>query len=46
MGAYAKTVSGENTVYSYMQSGTKLEGEKYCFISYNELANGKENEAE
>ena len=46
MGAYAKTTSGENTVYSYMQSGTPIAGEKYCFISYNELANIKKEDTE
>ena len=37
MGAYVEVTDGEATEYSYMQSGTLNENEKYCFISYNDI---------
>lgn len=37
MGAYVAIIDGENTEYSYMQHSAPNEGEKYCFISYNEV---------
>ncbi len=37
MGAYVAVTEGETTEYSYMQSGTPEEGEKYCFVSYNDI---------
>lgn len=39
IGAYVKATNEEKTEYSYMQSGTPNEGEKYSFISYNEIIN-------
>lgn len=39
MGAYVKVANEDETEYSYMQSGIPDEGEKYSFISYNEIAN-------
>ena len=37
MGAYVAVTYGETTEYSYMQVGTPGEGEKYCFVSYNDI---------
>ena len=37
LGAYVAVTDGETTEYSYLQSGTPNEGEKYCFTSYNEI---------
>ena len=39
MGAYVKVTNEDISEYSYMQSGTPNEGEKYSFISYNEIIN-------
>ncbi len=40
LGAYAMTIDKNgNAEYSYMQYGKPNENEKYCFISYNDLAN-------
>ena len=38
MGAYVAVTHGDATEYSYMQVGTPGEGEKYCFVSYNDIA--------
>jgi len=38
LGAYVAVTDGEATEYSYLQSGTPNEGEKYCFVSYNDVA--------
>jgi hypothetical protein len=40
MGAYVSVNEGEAAEYSYMQPGTPNENEKYCFVSYNEVAQG------
>ena len=37
MGAYVAVTDGETTEYSYLQSGTPKENEKYCFVSYNDI---------
>ena len=37
LGAYVAVMDGEATEYSYMQSGTPAENEKYCFASYNDI---------
>ena len=37
MGAYVAVTDGEGTEYSYLQSGTPNEGEKYYFASYNDI---------
>ena len=37
MGAYVSVTDGETTEYSYLQSGTPNENEKYCFVSYNDI---------
>ena len=37
MGAYVMLTKGEVTEYSYMQIGTKAEGEKYVFASFNDM---------
>ena len=37
MGAYVEISDGEATEYSLMQSGSPNEGEKYCFVSYNDV---------
>ena len=37
MGAYVAVTEGEATKYSYMQYAAPNEGEKYNFISYNEI---------
>ena len=36
-GAYVAVNNGESTAYSYLQSGTPSEGEKYYFASYNDV---------
>ena len=46
MGAYAKVTDGESTEYSYMQSGTPIQGEKYCFVSFDEIVNAPSNDSE
>ena len=38
MGAYVAETDGETTKYSYLQAGTPAENEKYCFVSYNDIA--------
>ena len=38
MGAYVAVTDGKTTEYSYLQSGTPNENEKYCFVSYNDIA--------
>ena len=42
LGAYVEVSNGATTEYSYMQSGTPNEGEKYCFVSYNDVV-GKQS---
>jgi len=37
IGAYVAVTDGETTEYSYLQSGTPNENEKYCFVSYNDI---------
>ncbi len=37
MGAYVAVKNGEATEYSYIQSGVPKNGEKYCFLSYNDI---------
>ena len=37
IGAYVKTTDGDKVEYSYLQSGTPEENEKYCFVSYNDI---------
>ena len=39
IGAYAEVTKDEATEYSYMQLGTPVENENYCFISYNGIVN-------
>ena len=41
LGAYVSVTYEETTEYSYMQSGTPDENEKYCFASYNDIVNKK-----
>ena len=43
MGAYVSVTDGETTEYSYLQAGTPAENEKYCFISYNDIASSSSN---
>ncbi len=38
LGAYVEVSDGETAEYSYMQVGTPNENEKYCFVSFNDLA--------
>ena len=38
LGAYVVTTLGDETEYSYLQAGTPNANEKYCFISYSEIA--------
>ena len=38
MGAYVITTDDESTEYSYLQGDTPNEGEKYFFVSYNDVA--------
>lgn len=37
LGAYVIATKGEEIEISYIQKGTPSEGNKYCFISYNQL---------
>lgn len=37
LGAYVAVSDWENTEYFYMQSGSPAQGEKYCFVSYNDV---------
>ena len=37
MGAYVCVTEGDNTEYSYIQSGTPEESEKYAFVTYNSV---------
>lgn len=37
IGAFFGVNNGETTEYSYVQAGTKAEGEKYAFVSYNDV---------
>ena len=46
LGAYVAVTEGETTEYSYMQSGTPNEGEKYCFVSYNDIVGESSTEEE
>ncbi len=41
MGTYVITTCGEDIEYSYIQSGTPIENEKYVFTSYNEVVNAE-----
>lgn len=45
IGAYVALTDGEATEYSYMQADKPNEGEKYCFVSYIDVA-GKPSTAE
>ena len=38
MGVYVITTDDEGSEYSYLQAGTPNEGEKYFFVSYNDVA--------
>lgn len=38
MGVYVAVTDDEATKYSYLQSGTPNENEKYSFVSYNDIA--------
>ncbi|MBQ3589944.1 MAG: hypothetical protein II980_05790 [Clostridia bacterium] len=44
MGAYVAITNGSTTEYSYLQSGTIIENEKYCFTSYNDIIKLASNE--
>ena len=46
MGAYVAVTDGETTEYSYLQSGTPNEKEKYCFVSYNDIVNAPSTDEE
>ena len=37
LGAYVASIDGDTMEYSYLQPGTPNEGEKYCFVSYNDI---------
>ncbi|MBO5312833.1 MAG: hypothetical protein J6B29_02595 [Clostridia bacterium] len=37
IGAYVAVSDKDSTEYSYLQSGTPDENEKYCFVSYNDI---------
>ena len=37
LGAYVAVTDGDVTEYSYLQAGTPNEGERYCFVSYNDI---------
>ncbi|MBQ4509948.1 MAG: hypothetical protein II984_04425, partial [Clostridia bacterium] len=38
MGVYVITTDDEGSEYSYLQGGEPNEGEKYFFVSYNDVA--------
>ena len=44
MGAYVAVTDKEGTDYFYLQPGTPNQGEKYSFVSYNEVLAGKTTE--
>lgn len=44
MGAYVAESDGKTTEYSYMQAATPIEGEKYSFVSYYDIAGKPSNE--
>lgn len=46
MGAFIGVNDGESTEYSYIQAGERAEGEKYSFVSYNDVMSGKKEEPE
>ena len=46
MGAYVAVSDGKTTEYSYMQAATPIEGEKYSFVSYYDIAGKPSNEEE
>ena len=37
IGAYVEVTSGETTEYVYLEKGEKAEGDKYQFVSYNDV---------
>lgn len=41
IGAFVVTKNNGVATYSYIQDGTPLENEKYCFVSYNDLVKEK-----
>ena len=46
IGAYVAVTEDEATEYFYMQSGTPLENEKYCFVSYNDIVGAPSTDEE
>lgn len=46
IGAYAVTTQDGKKSYSYIQEDTPLEGEKYCFVSYNDIVNAPSTDEE
>ncbi len=36
-GAYVKVTDDTTVTYDYLEKGTPAEGEKYCFVSYNDI---------
>ena len=42
IGAYVMVTNGETMEYSYLQSGTPNEGEKYSYVSYNDIITSSE----
>ena len=42
IGAYVVTTKDEQKSYSYLQQGTPAENQKYCYITYNTIANQAE----
>ena len=40
MGAYVEATEGDDTVCSFMQEGTPLDGAKFVLVSYNDVVNG------
>ena len=43
IGVYTETTSDGGTEYSYLQANKPIDGEKYAFISYNEIVQNKQN---
>ena len=46
IGAYVETTLDGNKEYSYLQAGTPENGEKYCFVAYNDVIKKPSTDAE
>ncbi|MBO5379197.1 MAG: hypothetical protein J6A90_02610 [Clostridia bacterium] len=46
LGAFVGVNNGDTTEYTYIQAGVKAEGEKYVFVSYNDIVNPPSSDEE